>query len=376
MSLFAPNIKKLTAKGDIPGLVEALHYRGLSEKGSMIRYDAAQALGWLKDVRAVEPLIMKLREEDEMVYVRTAAICALGELSDARAVEPLITTLKDKKANLHPAAAEMLGKLNDKRAVEPLITMLKNESILVRQAAAKSLGELKDTRAIELLLITLNDEYAGVREAAACALGELNDARAEEGYVRRCLEFVYREEQETRTFQTDPAFADILVPLNAQQYAQAIKEGQDILPRFPDFDLIYKWMGSAYRNNDEPLRSHDILSEGIRKAKRKCLLLSDMGETEWQLRRINEAVYWWSQALHCLSSNPIDYNAYLLLSYVAKGLGLTEFEGLLLARVDSMKSGQVRLDPTTAESLLKLVKDKKTEAMKKTLLKELQAKYF
>lgn len=196
-----------------------------------------------------------------------------------------------------------------------------------------------------------------------------------EEYVRRCLEVEFKEEQETRTFRTDPAFATILTPLNNQQYTQAIKAGQAILPNVPDFDLIYKWMGSAYRSTQQLPKSRDILNEGIKKAKRKCLLLTDMGETEWQSGNINEAVYWWSQALHCLSSNPIDYNAYLLLSYVAKGTGLTDFERVLLARVDSLKGGQVRLDPTTAGRLSTLVKNKKTEAMQKTL-KELQAKYF
>ena len=147
------------------------------------------------------------------------------------------------------------------------------------------------------------------------------------------------------------------------------------MPRFPDFDLVYKWIGSAYRSTQQFTKSRDILSEGIGKAKRKCLLLTDMGETEWQSGNINEAVYWWSQALHCLSANPIDYNAYLLLSYVAKGLGLTDFERVLLARVDSLKGGQVRLDPAMAGRLSTLVKNKKTEAMQKTL-KELQSKYF
>lgn len=375
MPLFAPNIKKLRDKGDIPGLIEALHYHGVSEKGGMNRLDAAVALGGMEDVRALEPLIMKLKEEDELHYVRTAAIQALGNLKDKRAVEPLIAALKDKDAMLPPHAAEALGKLKDKRAVEPLINMLETGSDMARFAAATSLGKLQDNRAVEPLIIALNDKYAWVRESAAQSLGLLNDTRAEAGYVSRCLKVEYSEKPETRTFRTDAAFAEILEPLNARQYTQAIKAGEAILPRFPDFDLIYKWIGSAYRNNDEQFRSYDVLTEGIKKAKRKCLLLTDMGETEWQLRRINEAVYWWSQALHCLSSNPIDYNAYLLLSCVAKGLGLTEFERALLARVDSIKIGQVRLDTTTAESLLHLVKVNRTEAMKKTL-RELQAKYF
>jgi tetratricopeptide (TPR) repeat protein len=204
---------------------------------------------------------------------------------------------------------------------------------------------------------------------------QLPDSSNEEDFVRRCLEAEFKEEQETRTFRSDPAFANVLTPLNSQQYVQTIKAGHAILPRFPDFDLVYKWIGSAYRSTQQLPKSRDILSEGLRKAKRKCLLLTDMGETEWQLGNINEALYWWSQALHCLSSNPIDYNAYLLLSYVAKGVGLSDFEQKLLAHVDSLRGGQVRMDPAMAGRLTTLIQNKKTQAMQKTL-RGLQSKYF
>ena len=43
------------------------------------------------------------------------------------------------------------------------------------------------------------------------------DPSNEEDYARRCLEVEFKEEQETRTFRTDPAFATILTPLNNQQ---------------------------------------------------------------------------------------------------------------------------------------------------------------
>lgn len=201
------------------------------------------------------------------------------------------------------------------------------------------------------------------------------DISKREDYIRRCLEAEFTEKQETRTFRTDPALTSILTPLNSQQYSKAINAGKAILPRFPDFDLIYKWIGYAYLSTQQLSKSRDILTEGIQKANRKCLLLTDLGETEWQSGNIDKAVYWWSQALHCLSSNPIDYNAYLLLSYVAKGTGLTNFEQVLLTRVDSLKDGQVRLNATTAERLISLVEKKKTETMQKTL-EELHAKFF
>ncbi len=197
----------------------------------------------------------------------------------------------------------------------------------------------------------------------------------DEDYVKRCLEAEFEDEIEVRNFRSDPDFATVLTPLNSKEYDTAIKAGKQILPKFSDFDLVYTWLASAYRETKQLQNSRDILNEGLRKAKRSYFILTEMGETEWQSGNIDAALYWWSQALHCLSNNPIDYNAYLLLSYVAKGAGTEDVEKVLLARVDAMRGGQIRLDSQTAERLTTLVKSKKSEAMKKVLY-GLYNKYF
>ncbi len=197
----------------------------------------------------------------------------------------------------------------------------------------------------------------------------------EEDYVLRCLEAEFQDETELRTFRSDPAFAIVLTPLNSKEYGKAIKAGKQLLPQYSDFDLVYTWLSSAYRDNKQLQNSREILSEGLSKAKRKYHLLTEMGETEWQSGNIDAALYWWSQALHCLSNNPIDYNAFLLLSYVAKGAGTEEVEKVLLARVDAIHGGQIRLDSQTAERLTTLVKSKKSETMKKVLY-GLHERYF
>jgi hypothetical protein len=202
----------------------------------------------------------------------------------------------------------------------------------------------------------------------------LPDPSNVEDYVRRCLAPEFLEENETRTFRTDPAFASVLTPLNAQQYAKAIDAAKLLLSRFSDFDLVYDWLASAYRSTQQLAKSRETLSEGIWKVKRKCLLLTHMGETEWKSGDIHAAVYWWSQALHCLSSKPVDYNAYLLLASVAGGLGFDDLTRALYARVDSLKPGQVRLVPQEKTALEALVRNNKTEALQKAL-RGLQSKY-
>jgi tetratricopeptide (TPR) repeat protein len=197
----------------------------------------------------------------------------------------------------------------------------------------------------------------------------------EDDYVRRCLAVEFQDENESRTFKSDPALTTVLTPLNSREYSKAIKAGNELLSRFPDFDLIYKWIGSAYRATQQLQSSREILSEGLTKVKRKSLLLTDIGETEWRLGNLEAALYWWSQALHCLSVNMIDYNAYLLMSYLAKVMDLPDFEEVLLSRADALRGGQVRLDSQTAGQLTTLVENNKTDAIKK-VLQGLQVKYF
>jgi len=89
----------------------------------------------------VQPLITALR--DETWWAREAAAEALGELKDVRAVQPLIAALKNLNADVQEAAVEALGKIGDPRAVEPLIGLLRGEYFSpLRQAATGSLVTL------------------------------------------------------------------------------------------------------------------------------------------------------------------------------------------------------------------------------------------
>ena len=54
-----------------------------------VRRDAAESLGEIGDLRAIEPLIDALRN-DRHRYVRSSTIRALGRIGDPKAVEPLI----------------------------------------------------------------------------------------------------------------------------------------------------------------------------------------------------------------------------------------------------------------------------------------------
>ena len=95
------------------------------------RSDVAEELGWIRDPRAVEPLIAALKNPD--LAVRKYAAMALGMIRDRRAVDPLIAALKDTDDGVRWNAVDALGKIGDPRATEPLTVVL-NDSGIGRKA--------------------------------------------------------------------------------------------------------------------------------------------------------------------------------------------------------------------------------------------------
>ena len=164
------------------------------------RNHAAQALGKIRDTRAVEPLIALLEDKNMGYFVEMA----LGDIGDKRAVEPLIAKLKrqnygdphtfDELAKIggprvieflvRECAANALTKVDDKQAVvESLITALKDNSESVRAHAAEALGLIGDEKAVESLISVLMDERYVVRRYAALALGAMGDRRIGKAFI-------------------------------------------------------------------------------------------------------------------------------------------------------------------------------------------------
>jgi HEAT repeat protein len=162
-----PNVDRLKARGDAPGLIKALEYQKLWR----VRRDAAAALGQIGDADAVEPLIAGL--QDDNPSVRRAAAEALGQIGDVSALGPLIAALKSPAVDVRKTAAEALGQIGDAGSLGPLLAALKDASWSVRRAAAESLGQIGDADAVEPLKVAFEDQDSNVRRAAGAALAAL-----------------------------------------------------------------------------------------------------------------------------------------------------------------------------------------------------------
>jgi HEAT repeat protein len=111
--------KALTALGDkraVPPLIALM--QGTGESGQ--RTAAAYVLGWLYDARAVVPLVHVLRNTQEAPELRGQAAEALAYIGNRRAVPALLVALEDPSPEVRLWSAFALGELRDQRAVSPL----------------------------------------------------------------------------------------------------------------------------------------------------------------------------------------------------------------------------------------------------------------
>jgi ankyrin repeat protein len=201
---------------------------------------------------------------------------------------------------------------------------------------------------------------------------------SEEDYIEQCLSSKFLEEHETRTWRSDPEFHKVLDPLNKGDNSAVCKEAEQIIPKYRDLDLIYFWWAKALLNTCAYDKARAVLRKGLAKARRKSQLSRIMGEVAWKTNDLRGAVYWWAQAMHGqepMEGHGRDEGVYLYLHYVADGMGLTDIASAFISRVDKMRAGQIRLDPSAVTSLLILVHHGKNPAIVK-VLKELAGRYL
>jgi hypothetical protein len=83
--------------GSLESIIEALHHEDPN-----VRWEAARALGVIRDPRAVEPLIAALGDRDP--DVRRKAALSLAKIRDLRAVDPLLASAEGGTLTEHNCA--------------------------------------------------------------------------------------------------------------------------------------------------------------------------------------------------------------------------------------------------------------------------------
>jgi HEAT repeat protein len=175
---------KLKDERSIPALILDLESNSLSRNEATI--DALVSFG----TSAIDPLIHELDVNGKFKCL--SAALALGKLKAVDAIDPLIMILRDsttddplydailpkqKQLGISSAAATALGLIGGSRVILPLISATKDKREKVRKCAIDALGETSDSRVFDILIEVLGDTSDEVRRAAILALGKLGDPR-------------------------------------------------------------------------------------------------------------------------------------------------------------------------------------------------------
>lgn len=144
----------------------------LADSDWEVRLLALDALLEVADPRAVEALLDVFRDKNRASLERGAAAVALARQGCSQIFDELLESLHDGNVGVRSAAAQALGELRDVRAVGPLIERLLHDKWDTRVNAAEALGMIGGEEATAALRQVSEDkaEEHMVRSAAAQAL--------------------------------------------------------------------------------------------------------------------------------------------------------------------------------------------------------------
>ncbi|HLY31610.1 MAG TPA: HEAT repeat domain-containing protein [Ktedonobacterales bacterium] len=154
----------------------------LRDPKELVRSRAAEALTYMSETTpdtadaALAAARLGLTSGD--ARQRRTAAETLGSLRALEALDALIERLDDGESAVRVAAARALGQIGGKRARAALRKRSDSSDVTLRVAIAQALGASPDPLSTPTLLRLLEDADPRVRVAAAIALGMLGDERA------------------------------------------------------------------------------------------------------------------------------------------------------------------------------------------------------
>ena len=123
-----------------------------------VRKYAIAALGKIRDERVLDPLMVQLRNDE----FKDDAVNALVQLGEP-AVPRLIKALKDKDENVRKQSVLALGRIKHVEAIDPLIDMLADSDWFTRLTAAAALEAIGDDRGRDAIKPMMKDPDMVVR---------------------------------------------------------------------------------------------------------------------------------------------------------------------------------------------------------------------
>ena len=159
-----------------------------------------------------------------------------------------------------------------------------------------------------------------------------------DAYIDACFQFDFQEHHDTRNWREIPEAQALVKFAREKNTEAALRQCQIVRDNYPDFYWPYYWLATLYGGQGRLEDARQALTEGLGYAKSKYNLCGKMGEIEWEVGNLAEAVKWWlkSVIIQINTDNLDTFTPFLRLSYIAQGFGLTDTQLLLIQYVDNI----------------------------------------
>jgi len=160
---------------------QLLAFSALNDEDPLTRKHAIYMLGYARNPDCIETFVQALRDPEKAVRSQaTRALAVIGE----KVLDRLVALAPDPDWKVRYRAAEALGMLKDKRAIAPLLGLLNDEKDHVQYMAIKSLGMIEAEGIKESLqpFLTHTNPYA--RTMAASVIEKLNNESSRAAFTR------------------------------------------------------------------------------------------------------------------------------------------------------------------------------------------------
>jgi len=177
----------IEALGEVAGLQAVpLLQQGLADRDYRVRYAACVALGSLRHAGSRSLLQERLRDSQEDLSTRLAAVFALHRLGDTRHTSTLAEALlHSRNPTAQRNAAFLLGRLGEPGSIKLLERQMRSEDPALKLQVLEAMALLGSRRAAQELIQYTNSKAADSKLFALMALAGLNDERCYEAFRYR-----------------------------------------------------------------------------------------------------------------------------------------------------------------------------------------------
>jgi hypothetical protein len=319
------------------------------------------ALGEIATPKAIGRLLFMLWQNRHGAEVRKPANDALVKIGKKaheqllKAFEIKVPTNREFQTSLRKEVLAVLYETGDEECISAIEAVLASDPLVSKEAqtAIEAIHKRRGGITVPEVIVPRSLPITLI-------------ARVGDPYVDDCFHIDFNELYEDRDWFHMPEAKNIPDLGNAGRVDEALLLTADLQQKYPDFYFSYHWLSVLYRQQKRYDDARNSLKEGLRFAKSKESLCTEMGELEWELHNLPEAVKWWikSIAVQVGSQYATDYVAFLNLSYVAEALRMRVVCSKLRSWVDRMRSGQLRLNAQAANALYSAVDSNEASAMR------------